>query len=399
VRIESPRYTERFGSVRINDVQQVLELDSGKAKELLPHENIAVQKIEEDVLKDFEEKMAIVIPTKDEKLKLFEGVVSGVPHECLIIVISNSQRRRVDRFRMEKDTLNQFCHFTRRKALIIHQKDPILAQAVSQAGYSDLLGEDGLVRNGKAEGMVAAMLIAKIAKKDYVGFIDADNYFPGAVWEYARCYAAGFSMAKSPYAMVRVLWRYKPKVSAGMYFKKWGRVSEITNRCMNSLISSRTGFETEIIKTGNAGEHAMSLRLAEILTYASGYAVEPQELISIFEGFGGILPMAHPTAAKQGVEIFQTETRNPHLHEEKGGRHLMVEMLMPGLSTIYHSPLCEKETKQFIIEELMQQDAIQPGEELPKPRFIAPLKSVNLKKFTGVMAEHIESYSALEEGE
>jgi len=62
----------------------------------------------------------------------------------------------------------------------------------------------------------------------------------------------------------------------------------------------------------------MSLRLAEILTYASGYAVEPQELISISEGFGGVLPMAHPTTAKHGVEIFQTETRNPHLHEEKG---------------------------------------------------------------------------------
>ena len=26
MRIESPRYTERFGSVRINDVQEVLEL-------------------------------------------------------------------------------------------------------------------------------------------------------------------------------------------------------------------------------------------------------------------------------------------------------------------------------------------------------------------------------------
>jgi len=396
LRIESPRYTERFGSVRINDVQQVLELDSGKARELPLQENIAVQKVEEDVIKDFEEKMAIIIPTKDEKLKLFEGVISGVPHECMIIVVSNSQRRRVDRFRMEKDTLKQFCHFTRREALVIHQKDPILAQALSDAGYTSILAEDGLLRDGKAEGMVAAMLIAMVAKKDFIGFIDADNYFPGAVWEYARCYAAGFSMAKSPYAMVRILWRYKPKVSAGMFFKRWGRVSEITNRCMNSLISNKTGFETEVIKTGNAGEHAMSLRLAEILTYASGYAVEPQELMSIFEGFGGILPMAHPTAAKHGVEIFQTETRNPHLHEEKGGQHLLVEMLLPSLGVIYHSPLCEEETKQLIIHELLQQQAIQTNEEPPKPHLITPPKAVDLKKFTEVMAQHMKSYSALE---
>ncbi len=397
MRIESPRYTERFGSVRINDVQQVLELDSGKAKELPLQENIAVQKIEEDVIKNFEEKMAIVIPTKDEKLKLFEGVVSGVPHECLIIVVSNSQRRRVDRFRMEKDTLSQFCHFTRREALIIHQKDPVLARALAESGYTAILGEDGLVRNGKAEGMVAAMLIAMVAGKDFTGFIDADNYFPGAVWEYTRCYAAGFSMARSPYSMVRILWRYKPKVSAGMFFKRWGRVSEVTNRCMNSLISTRTGFESEIIKTGNAGEHAVSLKLAEILTYASGYAVEPQELISIFEGFGGILPMVHPNAAKHGVEIFQTETRNPHLHEEKGGRHLLVEMLLPGLGAIYHSPLCEKETREVIIRELLQQNALQPDEEPPKPHVIAPLKNIDLKKFSSIMEEHLKACSALEE--
>ena len=245
--------------------------------------------------------------------------------------------------------------------------------------------------------MVAAMFIAMAAKKDFVGFIDADNYFPGAVWEYARCYAAGFSMAKSPYAMVRILWRYKPKVSAGIYFRRWGRVSEITNRHVNSLISNKTGFDTEVIKTGNAGEHAMSLRLAEILTYASGYAVEPQELISIFEGFGGVLPMAHPTAAKRGVEIFQTETRNPHLHEEKGGQHLLVEMLLPGLGSIYHSPLCDKETKQAVIDELIQQNAIQADEKPPKPRLITPLRTINLKRFTRIMAEHMKSYSALEE--
>jgi len=396
MRIESSRYTERFGSVRINDVQKVLELDSGRAKELPIQENIAVEKIEEEAIKDLEEKMAIVIPIKDEKLKLFEGVISGVPHECLIIVVSNSQRKRIDKFKTEQDAVKQFCHFTRRQALIFHQKDPILAQALAEAGYTDLLGEDERVKDGKAEGMVAAMLIAMMVEKEYVGFIDADNYFPGAVWEYAKCYAAGFSMAKSPYAMVRILWHYKPKISAGMYFKKWGRVSEITNKCLNSLISTKTGFETEGIKTGNAGEHAMSLKLAEILPYASGYAVEPQELVSILEEFGGVLPVTHQTAAKHGVEVFQIETLNPHLHEEKGLEHLK-GMLLPGLGAIYHSPLCEAETKQLILGELQHQGAIKPGEEPPKPHISAPPKKIDLQKFTNVMGEHMDLYSALEE--
>ena len=395
MRIESPRYTERFGSVRINDVQKVLELDSGRARELQVQEKIAVQKIEEDAIKDVEEKMAIVIPTKDEKLKLFEGVISGVPHECLIIVVSNSERGRVDRFMMEKGTLNQFCQFTQRQAFIIHQKDPVLAQALTEAGYTDLLDEHERVRDGKAEGMVVAMLIAMMAKKKYIGFIDADNYFPGAVWEYVKCYAAGFSMAQSPYAMVRILWHYKPKISGGIYFKKWGRVSETTNKCLNSLISAQTGFETDIIRTGNAGEHAMTLKLAQILPYASGYAVEPQELMSILEGFGGVLPMEQPTAAKHGIEVFQIETRNPHLHEEKGVEHLE-EMLLPGLGSIYYSPLCQEETKQLIIDQLLSQNAIKPNEELPKPHLSPPLKEADLKKFATFMEEHLESYSVLE---
>lgn len=396
MRIESPRNTERIGSVTINDVQKVLELDSGRAKELPLEEKIAVQKIEEDVIKTFEKKMAIVIPIKDEKLKLFEGVISGVPHECLIIAVSNSRRRRVDHFKMERDTLNQFCHFTRRRALIIHQKDPSLAQALEEAGYPDLLAGDGRVRDGKAEGMLVAMFIAMIMKKQYIGFIDADNYFPGAVWEYAKCYVSGFAMAKSPYTMVRVLWHYKPKMSRGMYFKKWGRVSAATNKCMNSLISAKTGFESDIIKTGNAGEHAMSLKLARILPYASGYAVEPQELISILEMFGGILPAARTKAAKHGVEICQIETRNPHLHEEKGWQHLR-GMLSLGLGTIYHSPLCGGETKKVILGELQQQEAIGQDAEPAQPRLYPPLKQIDLQRFAEIMQEHMSSYSLPEE--
>ena len=395
MRIETQRYTERFGSVRLNDVQRVLELDSGRAKETHPLEDIAVLKIEEEAIREYEQKMAIAIPIKDEKLKLFEGVISGVPHDCMIIVVSNSQRKRVDRFRMEKDALSQYCHFTRRQALIIHQKDPLLAKALSEAGYTDLLGEDELLKDGKSEGMIAAMLLAALDKKSYIGFIDADNYFPGSVLEYVKCYAAGFSLATSPYAMVRILWCYKPKISAGMFFKKWGRVSEMSNKYMNSLISANTGFETEIIKTSNAGEHAMSLRLAELLPYAPGYAIEPQELLSIFEGFGGVLPMAQPTAAKHGVEIFQIETRNPHLHEEKGAQHLQEEMLLPSLGAIYHSSLCDSATKGNIVKELVTQRILKAGQKPPQPQLYKAPRSIDLPKFQEVMEEKLDSYSAL----
>ena len=392
MRIEIPRYTERFGSVRINDVQRVLELDSGVKTEAPCKEAIAIYKADEKQLEDIQGRMAIILPIKDEKLKLFEGVLSGIPHSCLIIVVSNSQREPIDRFRMEQDALKQFCHFTQREALIIHQKDPVIAQAIEEAKYPELLDEDGLVRDGKCEGMLIGILLAMLCGKDYVGFIDTDNYIPGAVWEYVKSYAIGFSLARSPYTMVRMLWRYKASVSEGIYFRKWGRVSRIVNRHFNRLISTQTGFETEIIKTANSGEHAMSIGLAKMLTYASGYAVEPQELISIFEQFGGILPPAHKEVIEQGVDIFQIESRNLHIHEERGSEHID-EMLLVGLANLYHSPLSGPEDKRLILEELEAGGYLKPGEELAQPHYYPPPEKADLEKFARVMREYFPEYS------
>ncbi len=392
--IESPRYTERLGSVRLNHVQSVIALDSGLRNELPPRGAMGVVKIDEETIKHYEDRMAIVIPVKDEKLKLFEGVVSGVPHDCLVIVVSNSQREKVDRFRMEGDALDQLCRFTLRQALIVHQKDPAIARAAMDANYNDLLDEDGLVRGGKSEAMIIGLLMAKAAGKEYVGFVDADNYFPGAVLEYVRNYAAGFSLAQSRYSMVRILWQYKPKISGILYFRKWGRISEVTNKYLNSLISTKTGFETEVVRTGNAGEHAMSMQLAEILPFASGYAGEPQELVSMFENFGGILPTKDIKVMEQGIDIFQIETRNPHLHEERGDEHLN-EMLLSSLSTIYHSPLCDEELKQAVLAELIGQGILKKGEEPPPVYINAPLKKVKVIQLVDAIQSDFDKYHVL----
>ncbi|MFB6285327.1 MAG: mannosyl-3-phosphoglycerate synthase [Candidatus Bipolaricaulia bacterium] len=387
MRIETPRYTERFGAVRLNDVQKVLELDAGRGDGCAAQEGLAVQRIDEATLRDVEQRMAIVLPTKDEKLKLFEGVIGGIPHECLMILVSNSERERVDHFRMEWETLEQYCQFTRRHAIAVHQKDPTLGRALQAAGYPHVLDDDGLIRDGKAEGMIVGMLLAKLAGKDYVGFIDADNYFPGSVWEYVRSYAAGLSMANSPYSMVRILWRYKPKLSThGFYFKKWGRVSQTTNRVMNALVSINTGFETDVVKTGNAGEHAMSIRLAEILPYAAGFAVEPQELLSIFEAYGGIHAAPDRDAARQGVQIVQLESRNPHLHEDKGQNHLL-EMLMAGLGAVYHSSLSDDTVRDLIRDELDRQGALPRDHAPPCPTVMPPFGDADVEALNEALGE------------
>ncbi|GGN02174.1 mannosyl-3-phosphoglycerate synthase [Thermus composti] len=388
MRLESPRHTERFGVVKLHEVQKVLELDSGRVRD---REQGAVRQFGDEEIREALERMAVVIPTKNERLKLFEGVLSGVPHEALVIVVSNSSP---ERFQMERDLLEDFCRLTERQALILHQKDPILAEALRKAGYTEVLGEDGLVRSGKAEGMVLGLLFSRLSGKNYTGFIDADNYFPGAVWEYVRVYAAGFLMAKSPYAMVRILWRYKPKVdleTEGLVFKKWGRVSERNNRALNALISANTSFETDVIKTANAGEHALSFDLAALLPLASGYAVEPQELVSILEMFGGILPVPYPEVLEHGVEVFQVETRNPHFHENKGEEHV-AEMLKTCLSTVYHSRLADEETKNLVLEELRRAGALGEGEVPPPPRLLPPVGTADLDALRKALKGHGSRY-------
>ena len=192
------------------------------------------------------------------------------------------------------------------------------------------------------------MLLAKGAGKDFVGFVDADNYVPGAVHEYVSIYAASFFMAKSPLSMVRVLWSSKPKIlEKSLYFSKWGRVSQTTNKYLNRLISSFSGFETEVIKTGNSGDHAMSMKLAESLEFKPKFAIETEELVSALEQFGGVIEPRSKERLDMGVEVFQVETRNPHFHDEKGEDHVQ-DMLEQSLGVIEQSPLCSEGLKNEI---------------------------------------------------
>lgn len=386
MKLDVPRYTERFGATSLHGVQRVYELDSGFDDGRSMAETLV--RIGNEQISEIERRMAIVIPIKGERLRLLEGVLAGVPHDCLVIIVSNSPRQPVDRYKLEKDALEQFNKFVGRDAIIVHQRDPVISEALNQVGYTSMLDSEGVVRNGKAEGMILGMLLAKMAGKEYVGFIDADNYVPGAVNEYVKIFSSGIAMSKTPYTMVRVSWIYKPKMSeTGLYFSKWGRVSEMTNQHLNSLISYYTGFETEVMRTGNSGEHCMSLKLAELLTFSSGYSIEPYEIINVLEEFGGILPTMHQDVMDKGVEVMQVETRNPHFHEDKGDEHLK-EMVVASLGSIYHSRICPPKLREKILESLRSRGMIDEGQqEPPEPVRIAPFKDIDIRQFAKVLSK------------
>lgn len=381
VRIEIPREVERFGAIRFGGLQKVFELDSGLKKEPAPAKGSTVTQVPYEALHETMKEMAIVVPIHSERLKLVEGVLAGIPHPCLIIVVSNSPRSPVDRFHMEKDALRDFCVFVNKNALIIHQKDPVLAKAFEMVGYKSVLDKQGQIASGKGEGMLIGILMARLAGKKIVGFVDADNYFPGAVEEYIREYAAGFHLANSRYAMTRISWSSKPKIAESkLFFRKWGRSSNDTNRLLNRLIGAYTGYETEIIKTGNAGEHAMTTDLAMRLEYSAGYSIETFEIVNLIEQFGGLGIGPDPEIMRQKVEVAQIESRNPHLHEAGDDEHVG-GMLYASMRAIYHSPACPPALKDELLEEMARQHLLEKG-QVPAPvRRYPSLSTIDLEDF------------------
>ena len=377
--LESSVYKEIFGPLIVHEAQKVIKFDT--ETELVQSSlvnNIPREEIY-NVLKD----LAIVIPLKNEKLHLLDGVLKAIPHKCPIIVVSASQRDIPNHYKMEIELIKHYYSLTHSQVMIIHQKDIGASEAFKEQEYFDIIDEnDGLIRYGKGEGMLLGVMLAKAIGAKYVGFIDADNYIPGSVNEYVKDYAAGILMSESDYTMVRLKWRHKPKVmQKGLYFRRRGRVSEITNKYLNLLVADRTGFETDIFVTGNAGEHAMSIKLADIMSFSAGYSVETHQLVFLLD------KMTHPNEPEkykdvydQGIEIFQIETLNPHIHEEKGTEHIN-EMILVSLAEIYHCELCTDNVKKRILDELYSRKILNKGEIPPKPKSMAPIENIDIKKW------------------
>ena len=124
----------------------------------------------------------------------------------------------------------------------------------------------------------------------------------------------------------------------------------------------------------------MSIKLAELLNFSSGFSVETYEIVNLLEQFGGILPTENQEAMDKGVEVMQVETRNPHFHEDKGEAHLK-EMINGSLGCIYHSSICHPKLQEKILEELKNKSTLDNNEAPPILEKINPFKEVNIKTF------------------
>jgi len=143
--LEAPVYKELLGAVEIFEVQKVIKLDS----ETRDVGSFTVTNVPREEIYRILEDIAIVVPMKDEKLQLVDGVLKAIPHQCPIIVVSNSKREGPNLFKQEVDLIKHFYNLTRSRIVVVHQRDPGLAKAFEETGYTDILGEDG---NKKRQG-------------------------------------------------------------------------------------------------------------------------------------------------------------------------------------------------------------------------------------------------------
>lgn len=396
MRLERPHGTERFGAVRIHELQRVIELDSGYGEDTGGRGRATVR-VCPDAIRAVLRDAVIVVPCKDEGRRVIEGVLAGVPHGALILLVSNSSRHPVDRYEMETQTVEQYCQLAERPALTVHQRDPGLAAAMKAAGATDLIDDTGLLRSGKGEGMLVGLALAALTGRRYLGYVDADNFVPGAVNEYCRAFAAALHLADTPYAMVRIAWHSKPKLRDGrLFFSRRGRTSEVTNQFLNQLIAEYSGFGTEVVTTGNAGDHAFTMDLGLKLRLATGFAAEPFEYLDLFEQFGGVLESPYPEVMERTVAVTQIETRNPHFHDDKGDVHVR-DMRLQALNVLYHSAVCLPSVQADIVDFLQGQGVLAPGAVPPRERIYPAVGSLALDRLCDVLLT--EAYSLRQFGD
>ena len=339
VRITFPSHHERLGALRIHSRGRIIELDSSGGP---GHDRNGpeTQFVSHDQLDDGHRRLTIVVPMKNERRSTLRGVLAGIPGPCRVVVISASESEPIDRFALEREVVSDFNAATGRQVLHLSQRDTGLARAVDAAGMGTLVDDDGAIRSGKGEAMVVGMMIADANSSDAIGFIDADNYVPGAVNEYVRIFAATLATAASDFTMGRISWQSKPKIEGGeLVFNRWGRSTAVSNRALNEVLSHYLGEGSQIITTGNAGEHMMTMPLARRLRTAGSYAVETTQIVDLMEQFGGIIAAPGVEPIPDLVEVVQTETINPHFHEDKGDDHVE-DMRNTSLAAITNSPIC-----------------------------------------------------------
>lgn len=163
MRFSVHKSTAHIGQVEIRGVQQVVEFEARNRQPSSRRKHQAQQPTEAvspEAIDAIQSRTAIVVPCKDEPVSRIISVLAGIPAGSLIILVSASA---LHRYADERDALARFCRDTGRDGISVHQRDEQLAKALRDVGMTRLLGDDGLVHEGKGEALVIGIALAAAA--------------------------------------------------------------------------------------------------------------------------------------------------------------------------------------------------------------------------------------------
>lgn len=278
---------------------------------------------------------AFVVCHKSEQIETLLGVLWYLPANSPIIVVTNCPQQA---FReIQQGLAAQLVRHTR--IYLIHQKDARIAQFFRDRGVSHILNPEGVVVDGKGEGMyIGTLCTLLLGYPQWVLYFDADNLVPSALLEYTfalaqlfledpgrasvsagsdALVAAGVAPSASHPLLhnVRICWASKPDLAEGTLSKRvQGRCTSVVSPLVNVLVEEHFGLHDAGIVVSNAGEQGMTIHTARSLRFSSGFSVETFQLLDFFSRAAD-----HHT---RSALLQQYQSRSPHFHEKKGEEHI-----------------------------------------------------------------------------
>jgi mannosyl-3-phosphoglycerate synthase len=92
------------------------------------------------------------------------------------------------------------------------------------------------------------------------------------------------------------------------------------------------------------------------------------------------------------VHIHQIETRNPHLHDNKGEEHVQ-KMRFQALNMLYHSRITPEPIKAALLGLMTTENVIMQGEEPHRERVYPPVGSFDLGCLYDLLSSYAKSFT------
>jgi mannosyl-3-phosphoglycerate synthase len=314
----------------------------------------------------FVRKAAFVVCHKSEPINNLWRVLWYLPANAPIIISTNCPLNDLPVLQRE---LRE--HLPHHHLHVIHQKDPLVARYFAKQGVHNILGNDGLVVNGKGEGMYLGTMVASALGAEWVVFYDADNLAPSILMAFTMSLSRMF-LPSHPEAYlhnVRINWFSKPDSHnpiVDTHKSIMGRCSRVIAPVFDLLVHDWFEGEKRHIITTNAGEQAFTLASLHKMRFSAAFTIETFLLLELM------------SIARENymVRLDQYLSQSPFFHTKKDDEHIE-QMIADSLSSFLPFWDTIPDTVRGAIEYIKRER----GLTLTAPNIYPPLDDLDLSEF------------------